>query len=57
MLASRAARNPETAATMPWRSGQAMSRRASIGAGGYLAGVRVWLAALRCAYCRIEGRE
>ena len=30
MLASRAARNPETAATMPWRSGQEMSSRASI---------------------------
>ena len=35
MLASRAARNPETAATMPWRSAQEISRRASMGAGGY----------------------
>ena len=32
MLASRAARKPETAATMPWRSGQEMSSRASMGA-------------------------
>ena len=44
MLASRAARNPETAATMPWRSGQEMSRRASMGAGGYLAASRMSLA-------------
>jgi hypothetical protein len=34
MLASRAARKPETAATMPWRSGQAISRRASMDAAG-----------------------
>ena len=30
MFASRAARNPETAATMPWRSAQEISSRASI---------------------------
>ena len=34
MFAPRAARNPETAATMPWRSGHEISSRASISVGG-----------------------
>ena len=35
MLASRAARKPETAATMPWRSAQEISSRACIASEDY----------------------